>query len=146
MWSFVMCYVRAPTGTGGLTRPSVAHRVPRHGDPLFASRSNFSLNPETIVWALAIVLFIYGLRIIFLKLFKLPLQPLLFIAPRGLITILLFLTIPLVQRIGVASKSLTIQVIILTALIMMFGLLFNKEPADEDTVVTELEEPRSQEN
>jgi len=104
------------------------------------------LNPETIVWALAIVLFIYGLRIIFLKLFKLPLQPLLFIAPRGLITILLFLTIPLVQRIGVASKSLTIQVIILTALIMMFGLLFNKEPADEDTVVTELEEPRSQEN
>lgn len=103
------------------------------------------LNPETIVWALAIVASMYSLRFIFLKLFKQPLQPLLFIAPRGLITILLFLTIPLVQRIGVANKSLTIQVIILTALIMMFGLLFNRESVD-DTTVTELEASSSQLN
>ncbi len=103
------------------------------------------LNAETIVWAMAIVLFIYSLRIIFLKFFELPLQPLLFVAPRGLITILLFLTIPLVQRIGVASKSLTIQVIVLTALIMMVGLLFDKKPA-VDTPVPEPEEASRQES
>ncbi len=103
------------------------------------------LNPETIIWAVAVIAFIYSLRIIFLKLFKLPLQPLLFIAPRGLITILLFLTIPLVQRIGVASKSLTIQVIILSALIMMFGLLFNKQPDADEVQLEEEAEASHQE-
>ncbi len=100
------------------------------------------LNPETITWAVAIVLFIYSLRIIFLKLFKLPLQPLLFIAPRGLITILLFLTIPVAQKIEVATKSLTIQVIILTALIMMFGMLFHQKPVDS-AATPEVEESTS---
>ena len=93
------------------------------------------LNPTTMVWAAAITSTMYGLRFVFLKLFGMSLKPLLFVAPRGLITILLFLTIPVAQTIDVANKSLTIQVIILSALIMMFGLLFNKEPADEDIAV-----------
>jgi len=40
-----------------------------------------------------------------------------------LITILLFLSIPFGQSVEIANKSLIIQVIILTALVMMFGLM-----------------------
>ena len=84
------------------------------------------LNPETFIWALAIVFFIFAFRLIQLKLSKLPLQPLLFGAPRGLITILLFLSIEPTNTISLVNKALIIQVIILTALLMMFGLMVNK--------------------
>ena len=81
------------------------------------------LNPNTFIWALGIVFAIFLFRAIQLKLSKLPLRPLLFIAPRGLITILLFLSIEPTSTISLVNKSLIIQVIILTAFIMMIGLL-----------------------
>jgi cell volume regulation protein A len=84
------------------------------------------LNTDTLLWALGIVLFIFVFRSIQLKLSKLPLQPLLFIAPRGLITILLFLSIEPTDTISLVNTSLIIQVIILTALVMMFGLMAYK--------------------
>lgn len=86
------------------------------------------LNPATITWALAITAGIFALRWIFLLIFKLPARPLLFLAPRGLITILLFLSIPAEQIIPLANKSLVIQVIILTALMMMLGLMATPHP------------------
>lgn len=85
------------------------------------------LNIDTILWAILIVVGIYLLRAAFLKFMKIEFLPILFIAPRGLITILLFLSIPLGQTIDLANKSLIIQVIILTALVMMFGLMQTKE-------------------
>lgn len=85
------------------------------------------LNIDTILWAVLITAGIYLLRATFLKFVKIEFLPILFIAPRGLITILLFLSIPLGQTIGLANKSLIIQVIILTALVMMFGLMKTKE-------------------
>lgn len=84
------------------------------------------LNADTFLWALGIVCCIFVFRAIQLKLSRLPLQPLLFVAPRGLITILLFLSIAPTQTIPLVNKSLIIQVIILTALIMMIGLMANK--------------------
>ncbi len=84
------------------------------------------LNADTFIWALAIVFFIFAFRLIQLKLSKLHLQPLLFVAPRGLITILLFLSIEPTHTISLVNKSLIIKVIILTALLMMFGLMANK--------------------
>jgi hypothetical protein len=89
----------------------------------FLIETNEVLNPDTFIWALAIVFFIFTFRIIQLKLSKLPLKPLLFVAPRGLITILLFLSIEPTNTISLVNKSLIIQVIILTALLMMFGLM-----------------------
>ncbi len=86
------------------------------------------LNPETILWAVVICAGFFVLRIIFLKLFKLNAKPLLYIAPRGLITILLFLSIPISQSTALANKSLIIQVIILSALIMMIGLVTIVKP------------------
>lgn len=84
------------------------------------------LNPDTFHWALGIVFLILALRAIQLKLSNFALLPLLFLAPRGLITILLFLSINPVNSISLVNKSLIIQVIILSALIMMIGLMFNK--------------------
>lgn len=84
------------------------------------------LNPGTFLWALGIVFFIFAFRAIQLKLSKLSLRSLLFVAPRGLITILLFLSIDPTQSIPLVNKSLIIQVIILTALLMMIGLMANK--------------------
>lgn len=90
------------------------------------------LNTDTLLWAIGIVLGIVVIRFIQLKLSKLPLQPLLFISPRGLITILLFFSIEPTNAIPLVNNSLIIQVIILTALCMMTGLITNKpkEPVD----------------
>lgn len=81
------------------------------------------LNSESLKWAGGIVAAIILFRAIQLKVSKLPLVPLLFIAPRGLITILLFLTILPEQNIFLVNKSLIIQVILLSALMMMMGLM-----------------------
>lgn len=92
------------------------------------------LNSNTIIWAVAIVVGIFVIRFIFLLVFKLPIRPLLFIAPRGLITILLFLTIPVSQITSLSNQSLIIQVIILSALIMMLGLMTNSKEIDENGI------------
>ena len=81
------------------------------------------VNLETLVWSAGIVAAIFGLRALFLALAKLPIVPLLFIAPRGLITILLFLGIPNSQRMLLVDRSMLIQVIVLSALVMMFGMM-----------------------
>jgi len=81
------------------------------------------LNSETIMWSAIIVILIFVVRFLQLKVSNFPLKPLLFIAPRGLITILLFLSIEPIHNIALVNNSLIVQVIILTALIMMLGLL-----------------------
>lgn len=81
------------------------------------------LNRDTFLWAVGIVFFIFILRAIQLKLSQMPLNPLLFVAPRGLITILLFLSIDPQNTLPIVNKSLIIQVILMTALIMMVGMM-----------------------
>lgn len=90
------------------------------------------LNTETLIWAVGIVVAIFIIRAIQLKISKIELSPLLFVAPRGLITILLFIAILPSQSIPLVNKSLIIQVIILTALAMMIGLMTTKsKPKNE---------------
>ncbi|MBP6455233.1 MAG: cation:proton antiporter [Chitinophagaceae bacterium] len=90
------------------------------------------LNSETILFALYITLGIFISRFIVLKIFRIQTNPLVFLAPRGLITILLFLSIPISQKIIQIDKSLITQVIILSALIMMIGLMRFKKPEVEN--------------
>ena len=98
--------------------------------------TNEILNTETLVWSTGIVAGILIVRFIFLKFTKLPITPLLYVAPRGLITILLFLSILPSQSISFVNKSLIIQVIVLTALVMMTGIL--KKP-QKTTILSENE-------
>jgi len=92
------------------------------------------LNTSTILWALAITFSIYVLRYLALKINKVNIQPLIYLAPRGLITILLFLSIPADQELFLANKSLIIQVIILTALFMMVGLMSHKKISENNEI------------
>jgi|SRR6218665_191058 len=85
------------------------------------------LNIETLPFALGIVALIVLVRYIQLKIAKIAITPLLFIAPRGLITIMLFLSIPISKEIDFINNSLLIQVIIISAFLMMLGLMFTKE-------------------
>lgn len=91
------------------------------------------LNLDSLLWALGIVVGIFLIRGLQLKLSGLKLFPLLFIAPRGLITILLFLSIMPEDTMPLMNRSLVIQVIILTAIIMMLGMFgVKKEPVTSE--------------
>ena len=81
------------------------------------------LNTDTLIWAFTIVALIFIFRAVQIKLSNLPLKSLLFVSPRGLITILLFLSIAPAHRISIVSKALITQVILLTTLIMMLALM-----------------------
>lgn len=94
------------------------------------------LNPDTIFWAIGIVILIFIIRTIQLHLSKVPLLPLLFVAPRGLITILLFIGITVENQIGLVNESLIIQVILICAFLMMFGVMITSKK-EEPKVVKE---------
>lgn len=90
----------------------------------FLMQTKEVLNPDTILYALGIIAAILVIRVLQLLFYKIPLMPILFIAPRGLITILLFVAI-IPEPVGsVVNKSLVIQVIVLSAIVMMVGLMF----------------------
>ncbi len=89
--------------------------------------SDVLLNQDTLPFAFGIIGLILFARIIQLKILKTEFLPLLFIAPRGLITIMLFLSIPISKKIDFINNSLIIQVIILSAITMMLGLIFTKK-------------------
>jgi len=95
------------------------------------------INPHTLELAIGIVVLIYLVRAIQLKIYKVKLMPLLFVAPRGLITILLFIGIPSALKIDLVNNALIIQVIVLTAFIMMLGLMFNKDTSKKKIVEEE---------
>jgi potassium/hydrogen antiporter len=90
------------------------------------------INMETLPWAAAIAVGIIITRWLALWLLKLPFLPLLFIAPRGLITILLFLAILPIESILFVNSSLVIQTIIISVLFMMIGLVVFKPSLQHD--------------
>ncbi len=100
----------------------------------FLMKPNEIFNLETLPLAGAIVFIILLIRWVTLKLAGLPTSPLLFVAPRGLITILLFLAILPEQSIPLVNKSLVIQTVLLSVVAMMIGLMTTKkeEPTSEE--------------
>lgn len=92
----------------------------------FLIETNELINTETLIWSVSITAGIFLLRALILKIFKINLLPLMFISPRGLVTILLYLSVPLTMTIPIINDSLIIQVIIFTSLAMMLGMLTSK--------------------
>jgi potassium/hydrogen antiporter len=84
---------------------------------------------RSLSWALGICLCIYVVRGAHLWLMGLRLKPLLFIAPRGLVTVLLFLSIPAERALPLFGKPLVIQVVLITALVMMVGTVLGYDEA-----------------
>ena len=97
---------------------------------------------KSLIMAGGIVGIILLIRIIYLAISRLPIIPLLFIAPRGLITILLFISIPLSKRLSFITDSLIIQVILLSTLVMMIGLMFHKKKESEGDSIIEIEQEK----
>lgn len=89
-------------------------------------------NTDYLMWSVGMVIMIFVLRYIFLRLLKLDIKTFLFIAPRGLVTVLLYLSITSEQLLPIFNQTIVLQVILLTVLIMMFGLMFTKKEEDND--------------
>ena len=86
------------------------------------------LNSDTLLWSAGITALIFVLRAVHLRITGLPVFPLIYFAPRGLITILLFLSIPAEFTIPLINTALIIQVILMTAVVMMLGLMSQSKP------------------
>ncbi len=107
----------------------------------FVLKTEDIINTESLVWSVSIVVSIYLIRALLLKVSKIDFQPLFYIAPRGLITILLFLSITPAQRIPFLNESVVIQVILLTTFVMMIGLLFEKKAKEKQIPIEEHDLP-----
>jgi hypothetical protein len=87
---------------------------------------------KLILTGTLILLILYGIRYLYLRyIVRTNLFPELFIAPRGLITILLFYSIPEEYSIGLISEGLLFYIILMSSIIMMFGLI-KKSNSDVD--------------
>lgn len=82
------------------------------------------VNLQNFLLSLFIISIILIIRYFFLRLTKQQLLPLVLISPRGLITIILFLSITQ-NKVELVNISLVVQVILLSVLIMALGVGFN---------------------
>lgn len=81
-----------------------------------------SLASTTVIFAMIVLL-----RILQLLILRIPVFPLAYVAPRGLITILLFISIPASQTLDSVNQTLITQIILMTSLFMMGATLFSKK-------------------
>jgi Kef-type K+ transport system membrane component KefB len=79
-------------------------------------------------YGLLILIATYLIRLLYLKFVaKVPISPILFITPRGLISILLFYNLPKEMRINGVETGLLFLMILSTSIIMSLGLLGAKK-------------------
>ena len=82
---------------------------------------------EVILLGSVIILILLGARYLYLRfILRSNLFPELFLMPRGLVTILLFYSIPAAETTGNFSVGILFFVVVVTSLFMMGGLLFFK--------------------
>ena len=89
---------------------------------------------QSFIWAALIFGLILSTRYIILQLFKEKLDPLWYIAPRGLITILLYLSLPDENKSIFLNNTVVLQVILMGAFFMMFGLMKHKKEETGDSM------------
>ena len=86
------------------------------------------LSPQVALISVLIMISIYAIRFLILRVgIGADFSPQVFIAPRGLITILLFYAIPKDAEIAAFNPAILLFIIIGTSLIMTFALIFDKQ-------------------
>jgi len=86
------------------------------------------LDVQNVFIAVVIAAGIFMFRFAYMKLvLRMPLVPLFFFSPRGLITVLLFLGIPVTFRISFITEEVITLIIFLTIFIMMIGNILDKK-------------------
>lgn len=106
----------------------------------FVIETDDIINVNSLQWSLSIVGLTFLVRFILLKASKMEIMPLLFIAPRGLISILLFLAIVPKDKIPFLNQSIIIQVILMTTIIMMIGLMMTKKKEEKNNPIESIED------
>jgi NhaP-type Na+/H+ or K+/H+ antiporter len=109
----------------------------------FSFETREIINLDTLGFASLIFGMIVIVRVIILKISRLPVFPLVFVAPRGLITILLFFAIPVAYSVPLVNKSLIIQVIIFTVIFMMIGLILTGGKSKKKQQNSDIAEPNN---
>lgn len=105
--------------------------------------SLFNINVALI--SLLIVVTIYGIRFVILKVFiGKDILPQLFVAPRGLITVLLFYAIPEEAQVVNFESGILLFVIIATSLIMTWAMIKDKKKMN--TLLDEIDEEYAERN
>jgi Kef-type K+ transport system membrane component KefB len=89
------------------------------------------LDVQTALISVSLVVALYTVRLISLKLFMTGLNPELYIAPRGLITVLLFFGIPVELAQDGFSSGILLYAILLTGLVMTIGMIFHEDEAED---------------
>lgn len=96
---------------------------------------SITINQSNILTTLILISIILGLiyviRFILLKVFRFSIKDYLFLAPRGLITIVLFLSISSAQKIDLINKSFAIYVILASTILMSISLYFTSNKLNE---------------
>jgi Kef-type K+ transport system membrane component KefB len=86
---------------------------------------NDLLNINNLFISLSISFSVFLIRFLYFRfILKSLASPLIFVAPRGLITILLFLSIPVNMALSFINEGVVTQTIFLTVLVMTFGNVF----------------------
>ncbi|MFS4455905.1 cation:proton antiporter [Maribacter sp. 2304DJ31-5] len=108
-----------------------------------AITSLFSLNVALI--SILIVLSIYGIRFLILRIFMgKDILPQLYVAPRGLITVLLFYAIPTEAQVPNFESGILLFVIIATSLVMTWAMI--KDKRKMNTLLDEIDEEYAERN
>ena len=97
---------------------------------IFGASIKFSglVNPENLLPASLIFIAIYLLRFLYFKVTKDDKDNLLwYVAPRGLVSILLFFSIPEPQRLQIVGKDVLLLVILASVIILALGSMMNTQ-------------------
>jgi cell volume regulation protein A len=106
----------------------------------FYAKVDGLLDWHNLITAFGITFVIFVTRFLFFRfILRLPAVPLLFFSPRGLITILLFISIPAASNILMIGEEVITLVILMTIFILMIGNIIYKRdhpiPGDSDPLL-----------
>jgi len=100
------------------------------------------LNWNVMIISMLIIILLYVVRVILLRIFVgKDLLPELYIAPRGLITILLFYAIPKSAQLDNFDSGILLFIILITSFVMTFGLVAHGEDRSKQFIDLSPDEP-----
>lgn len=87
---------------------------------------------QSLIWSSGILLLAFLIRFLYLKLLRIHVKPNILFAPRGLVTILLFLYIPASKHIEAINFNIVIMVVLLSTLVLAIVGLLEDEKENEN--------------
>lgn len=100
----------------------------------FFVKPSLFLDFRSLIWSMGILILAFLLRYLFLKLLRIHVRPNILFAPRGLVTILLFLYIPAQKQIAPINFNVVVQIVLLSTLVLaIVGLIRDEKERESRT-------------